>query len=203
MKGGRPLHIGILDIQGSVEEHFCMLEQTAIESEDHITIVPVKKPEHLTMLDGLIIPGGESTVMAKLMKEYELDIAMKKRVAEGMCVYGTCAGAILVSKKIEEEVRFEPLGFIETTVKRNGYGRQRDSFEAQIDFDGEQISAVCIRAPQITEIGENVTVLAKREGDILAARNEHVLVTTFHPELTLDTTVHHYFIEMCMKKNPA
>ncbi|PIT86913.1 MAG: pyridoxal 5'-phosphate synthase glutaminase subunit PdxT [Candidatus Magasanikbacteria bacterium CG10_big_fil_rev_8_21_14_0_10_43_6] len=190
--------IGVLDIQGSVEEHAAMLGRL-----DHVEVRMVKKLEYLKELDGLVIPGGESTVMAKLMREYELDVAIKEDVSRGMCVYGTCAGAILVSSNVKGEERFAPLGLIDITVQRNGYGRQLDSFETVVHFDDENISAVFIRAPQLTKVGKGVQILSTYKDEIVAVRNQQVLVTTFHPELTDSTVVHRYFVEMCIKKNPT
>lgn len=196
MKEDKDVRIGILDIHGSVEEHTDLCTRLGVQA------TMVKKPEHLLSLDGLIIPGGESTVMAKLMQEYGIDVAIKREVERGICVYGTCAGAILLSRHIEEESRFEPLGLINISVRRNGYGRQLDSFETTVSFQGFDVPAVFIRAPQITEVGDDVHCISEQEGIMIAAENKQILVTTFHPELTHDTTVHRYFIQKCIQKNP-
>jgi pyridoxal 5'-phosphate synthase pdxT subunit len=181
--------IGILDIQGSVEEHFECLLGLGVELE------LVKKPEQLDECDGLIIPGGESTTVGKLIKKWKLEGAIKSRVKKGMAVWGTCAGAILLA---------EDLGLIDAKVDRNAYGRQLDSFEAEVDFNppevgygGTAVPGVFIRAPKITFTGGAVETLAKYKGDVVAAKEGNIMITTFHPELTHDLTVHRYFLEMC------
>ncbi len=174
------MKIGILNIQGSVAEHLEALRKLDVE------VVLVKKPEDLRGLEGLILPGGESTTIGKLMDFAGLKKELKQRVKRGMAVWGTCAGAILMSQ----------LGLINIEVERNAYGGQQESFETEVDFDGIKIPAIFIRAPKILQMGEDCEVLAKYDDDIVAVREEKMLVTTFHPELTDNLSVHRYFLEV-------
>lgn len=193
------MKIGILDIQGSVEEHFGSLGKCGIEA------VLVKKPEDLRGISGLIIPGGESTTIGKLLKRFGLFEEISDRVRKGMPIWGTCAGAILLAKKIVEQGEkcvIDNLNLMDITVSRNAYGRQIDSFETGIEFDfGEvglkKIPAVFIRAPKIVEIGKGVKTLARCGNDIVAVRKKNLFATTFHPEMTDNLEVHKYFIGMC------
>ncbi len=190
------MKIGVLDIQGSVEEHFDALGLLDAEVEP----VLVKRVVDFEGLDGLIIPGGESTTVSKLLRKFKLDQVLKDRVREGMAVWGTCAGAILLGREIggsSETGDVEPLGLIDITVDRNAYGRQLDSFEAEVEFDGKSVPGVFIRAPRISRVGDAVEALAKFKNEIVAAREGHVLVTTFHPEMTEDLSVYRYFVGMC------
>lgn len=198
------MQIGVLDIQGSVKEHAEALERAGAQ------VVMVKKLEDLRRVDGLIIPGGESTTIGKLLERFGLGKEIARR-AKGeaeqkpMPLWGTCAGAILIAKKIIGKQSADKLNLMDITVERNAYGRQLDSQETEIEFltgDGgkkvsTKIPAVFIRAPRIAEVGENVQILAKYKDDIVAARQENLLATTFHPEMTDDTTVHRYFMDMC------
>lgn len=183
--------IGVLGLQGAVEEH---LNQIKAAGEQAII---VKKPEQLKEIDGLIIPGGESTTMRKLMDRYGFMEPIKTFFELKKPVFGTCAGMVLAAKKLtgDEEAY---LGLMDISVKRNGFGRQRDSFEAQLSIKGieEPFTTVFIRAPFAEEIGEDVEVLALYEDHVVAARQEHVLVSAFHPELTGDNRFIQLFIEM-------
>lgn len=192
------MKIGILDIQGSVEEHLEMLKKIK-----NVEVVLVKKNEDWKDLKGLIIPGGESTTVGKLLRRFGLRDEIIKRVKKGMAVWGTCAGAILLAKKIVGKENADSLKLMNITVERNAYGRQIDSFETQVEFDcgvgafGYKCPAIFIRAPKILEVGKNVEVLAEYKGEIVAAREKNMLVTNFHPELTDDEEVHKYFVKMC------
>jgi 5'-phosphate synthase pdxT subunit len=159
----------------------------------------VRLPEHLAGLDGLIIPGGESTAQARLIDAYELREPIKERSANGMAVWGTCAGMVLLAKELTDD-RPDPLNLMDIDVERNGYGRQIDSFELDLDvasFPSGAFRAVFIRAPKIQRVGEHVTVLTSLPtGDVVAAKEGNVLVTAFHPELTEDTRFHTYFASM-------
>lgn len=177
--------IGILDIQGSVEEHFAILDGI---KKDRFTPVLVKTVEDIRNLSGLILPGGESTAILKLLQKYNLDKEIVNQVKNGIPVWGTCAGGILLEK----------LGLIDIEVERNAYGGQLHSFETELDFDGKKIPGVFIRAPKISKIGESVEVLSKYEGNAVAVRKNNVLITTFHPELTNNIALHEYFVEMCL-----
>ncbi len=189
--------VGVLDIQGSVIEHVKSLRGLGAE------VVQVKTADDLQQISGLIIPGGESTTIGKLLQRFGLDKAIKNRAAEGMAVWGTCAGAILLAKKIvgAGAEKVSSLALMDIEIERNAYGRQLDSFETDITFEidskPEQIPAVFIRAPQILKIGPKVKVLAKHGTEIIAAREDNFLATSFHPELTTSQVVHKYFLELC------
>ena len=185
------MKIGILDIQGSVEEHFEDLGKCGVE------VVLVKKVEDLSGLCGLIIPGGESGTVGKLLREFELRELIIEEEKKGMCVWGTCAGAILLAKEVVGDEGADVLGLMDISVKRNAYGRQLDSFEGEVEFFGKKIHGVFIRAPKIMRVGENVEVLSKYDRDSVVVREKNLLITTFHPELTDDLTIHKYFVEMC------
>ena len=183
--------IGVLALQGAFIEHEHMLSRIGADSFE------IRNREGLSRsMDGLIIPGGESTVMGKLLDELDMTEPLKRLIAEGLPVFGTCAGLILLAGRIENDSR-RYLGTMDITALRNAYGRQLGSFSAIGDFGGlGEIPMTFIRAPYISKTGENVTVLAKAGGRIAAARQGNILVTAFHPELNDDTTVHRYFINM-------
>ena len=169
----------MLAIQGSVEEHIAALEACGAE------VLPVRTCEDLAKVDALVMPGGESTTIRKLMALEGLDKALATRIKKGMPVYGTCAGAILLED------------FMDIKVKRNAYGGQLDSFEADIDFESRPFHAVFIRAPKIFNPGPDVEILAKYGKEVIMCRQGNILVSTFHPELTDDLRVHKYFLKMC------
>lgn len=181
--------IGILALQGAVREHAAALGQAGA------TPVVVKQTGELACLDGLIIPGGESTTIGKLMVKYGFVDAIKDFAAQGRPIYGTCAGLILVAKRVSEGT--QPwLELMDIEARRNAFGRQQESFEAAVEiatFD-KPFTGVFIRAPWIEKAGLGVTVLAEYDGKIVMAEEKNVLVTAFHPELTDDTRVHEYFI---------
>lgn len=181
--------IGILALQGAVREHAAALGQAGA------TPVVVKQTGELACLDGLIIPGGESTTIGKLMVKYGFVDAIKDFAAQGRPIYGTCAGLILVAKRVSEGT--QPwLELMDIEARRNAFGRQQESFEAALEiatFD-KPFTGVFIRAPWIEKAGLGVTVLAEYDGKIVMAEEKNVLVTAFHPELTDDTRIHEYFI---------
>jgi len=197
-EGGKK-SIGVLDIQGSVEEHFSVLGKCGVRA------ILVKKNEDLRGISGLIIPGGESTTIGKLIKRFGLFEEIIKAHEQGMAIWGTCAGAILLAKKIKPEGEKEiinSLRLLDVEIARNAYGRQIDSFETEIKFEfgkkvHKKIPAVFIRAPKILDVGKGVKVLAKFNNEIVAVMQENLLATTFHPEMTDDLSVHEFFIEMC------
>ena len=161
--------------------------------------VPVKYARDLEGLDGLVLPGGESTTLGKLMGKYGIDTAVKERAEQGMPIYGTCAGLILLARDIpgSEQPR---LGLMNVTVKRNAFGRQVDSFETDLavpELGEPPFRAVFIRAPYIEAVGPGVEVLARHDDKIVAARQGRYMVSAFHPELTGDARFHAYFLEMC------
>ena len=186
------MKIGVLALQGAFREHIEALERLGVQA------VEVRLPEQLDGLDGLIIPGGESTAIGRLADKYGLREAIRRYIEAGKPVYGTCAGMILMSRDVGRD---QPLlGAMDVQVARNAFGRQLDSFETDLDVPAlgeEPFPAVFIRAPKIDSVGEGVDVLAKLEdGTAVAARQENMLVTAFHPELTDDLRFHRYFLAM-------
>jgi len=185
--------IGVLALQGDFAEHLAVLRTLGIDTRE------VRLPAELEELDGLIIPGGESMTMAKLMDSYALREPIRERVREGMAVWGTCAGLILLAKGLEDD-RPEPLGLMDMDVARNAFGRQVDSFEADLPVAvlGEQpFHAVFIRAPVIKQLRNGIQELASLpDGGVVAVRQERMLATAFHPELTDDARFHEYFLSM-------
>lgn len=185
------MKVGVLAIQGDVSEHKKILADLGVEVSE------VRTPADLEGVDGLIIPGGESTAIGKLMVEYGLDKAIPARARGGMPVYGTCAGMILMAR---EATGGEPplLRLMDISVARNAYGRQVDSFETDIEIPGfgRPLHAVFIRAPMIERAGKGVQVLASIDGHPVLARQENLLVSSFHPELAPDDRIHRYFLEM-------
>ncbi len=186
------MKIGVLALQGAFREHIEALRRLGAEA------VEVRLPEQLEGLDGLIIPGGESTAIGKLAVKYGLQEAIRRYAAGGKPVYGTCAGMILLSRDVGRD---QPLlGMMDVKVERNAFGRQLDSFETNLEIAalGEKpFPAIFIRAPRIEEVGKGVDVLASLpNGTPVAARQQNMLVTAFHPELTDDLRFHKYFLEM-------
>lgn len=163
----------------------------------------VKKPEHLKDISGLIIPGGESTVIDKLSKIFELREPIRNLIQKGLPVFGTCAGLILLANKlVDGTATQETFGGLEITVQRNAFGSQVDSFESDVEFDGIAVKAAFIRAPIVTSVGADIQVLATLNGGrIVAVRQKNLLGISFHPEVTGETRVHQYFVEMCKTAN--
>ncbi|MBT2229711.1 pyridoxal 5'-phosphate synthase glutaminase subunit PdxT [Nonomuraea sp. NEAU-A123] len=185
--------IGVLALQGSVREHVRMLQEAGASA------IAVRRPAELDAVDGLVIPGGESTTMWKLADTFDLLDPLRIRIKEGMPAYGSCAGMIMLADRIEDGVDGQQtIGGIDMVVRRNAFGRQVDSFEADLDFAGEPVHAIFIRAPWVESVGADVEVLGTAEpGDrIVAVRQGPLLATSFHPELTGDTRVHRYFVDM-------
>lgn len=191
------LVIGVLALQGDVREHVAAIEALGNEA------LPVRRAGELASVDALILPGGESTAIWRLMRAFELLDPLRERVAEGMPTYGSCAGMILLADRVLDAVAGqETIGGLDVTVRRNAFGRQVDSFEAEISIPviGETpIHAVFIRAPWVEQVGESVQVLGSVEFEGLshpvAIRQGHLLATSFHPELTGDLRIHKYFID--------
>lgn len=193
--------IGVLALQGSFIEHIAILERLGVEPP------AVKLPKDLVGLDGLIIPGGESTTIGKLAATYRLKDEIKRLGEDGLPVWGTCAGMIMLAREIEAATQ-PHLGLMDIEVSRNAFGRQVESFEADLaipvlesvsseEEKGKGFRAVFIRAPSIKRVGEGVEVLATLdEGVIVAAQQRNLLATAFHPELTEDTRFHRYFLKM-------
>lgn len=188
------MNIGILGYQGSVIEHQRMLELLGVEYRI------VKKPEDLIGIDGIIFPGGESTTISKLMHIFGLFIPLQTAIANGLPVFGTCAGMILLAKEIIGENSH--LGLMDIKVRRNAYGSQLDSFSTNVvvpEFSSIEIPLVFIRAPWIEEVGTNVKIFCQLQNRIVCARQNNILVSSFHPELTSDLSVHRYFLNMIEK----
>jgi pyridoxal 5'-phosphate synthase pdxT subunit len=175
------MRIGVLAVQGNFREHAAMLRRLGAEP------VEVRKPEQLDGLDGLVIPGGESTAIMRLVRLYGLEEAI--RVFAGP-VLGTCAGMILLDRR--------HLGVLDLEVERNAYGRQVASFEADLSLEGDEqpLRGVFIRAPRVADVGPGVEVLAELDGEPVLMRDGHVIVASFHPELTDDTRVHERFLDL-------
>jgi 5'-phosphate synthase pdxT subunit len=190
--------IGVLALQGDFALHVKALARCRADGAA-ITVVEVRKPEELEDLDGLIIPGGESTTLLKLMDEWQFVPALEKFHAGGKPIFGTCAGLILLAREVTSPHQFS-LGFIDLGVERNAYGRQRESFaaegEAELEGGRRPIEMVFIRAPRIRRVGPGVETLARHRDEPVMAREGRVLVASFHPELTGDTAVHEYFCRM-------
>ncbi len=191
--------IGILALQGSFREH----AETILRLKEELKVEPVlvKLPRQLEKIDALIIPGGESTTIWKLLKTYKFIEGIKTLAREGLPIYGTCAGMIILSKRIEGNntvSSLSPMGLIDITVRRNAFGRQLESFEEDLNIPvlGEQpVRGVFIRAPLIEKAGPHVKVIARlRDSTIVAAEEKNILVSAFHPELTQDIRFHRYFI---------
>ena len=187
------MRIGVLALQGDFALHARVLEQCGVAA------VEVRKPVELDEVDGLIMPGGESTTLLKLIDAWDFVPALEKFNSAGKPIFGTCAGLILLAREVESPKQLS-LGLIDVTVVRNAYGRQRESFEAsgtaKLGPDPSQLEMVFIRAPRITRVGPGVETLARHGNDAVLVRQGTVLVGTFHPELTEDTAVHGYFCRM-------
>lgn len=193
------MNIGVLALQGSYKEHMDSLSKL-----ENVWAVEVKKPEHLKNLSGLIIPGGESTTIGKLLRESRLEEPIKEKVLKGMPLWGTCAGMILMAKEITNE-SYKYLGIMDIAVRRNAYGGQLDSFctKAVVPTIAEyEIPLVFIRAPWIERVWGNAEVVLSVEGRIVAARQGNMLATSFHPELTEDLAFHRYFSNMVREFSP-
>jgi 5'-phosphate synthase pdxT subunit len=195
--------IGVFALQGDVREHLAALGKADVIAR------PVRRPAELDEVDALVIPGGESTTMSKLSEDFGLLDPIRDRIAAGMPAYGSCAGMIMLATDLlDGRPDQRTFGGIDMTVRRNAFGRQVDSFESDVDFagiDGEPVHAVFIRAPWVEKVSGDVEILGRATaadngggaaGRIVAVRQGNLLATSFHPELTGDLRVHHYFVEM-------
>jgi 5'-phosphate synthase pdxT subunit len=189
-------NVGVLALQGDTREHLAALTEAGAQAST------VRRRSELDAVDALVIPGGESTTISLLLREFDLLEPLRQRLADGMPAYGSCAGMILLAGEILDAGapgrEAEALGAIDMTVRRNAFGRQVDSFEGDIDVLGldEPVRAVFIRAPWVERIGPGVEVLARADGHIVAVRQGPVLATAFHPEMTGDRRVHTLFVDM-------
>ncbi|AIQ26852.1 glutamine amidotransferase [Paenibacillus sp. FSL P4-0081] len=192
------MRIGVLALQGAVTEHIVSIEKTGAQG------LPIKRVEQLEEIEGLIIPGGESTTIGKLMRKYGFIEAIREFAGQGKPIFGTCAGMIVLAKHIAGG---EPghLELMDITVARNAFGRQRESFECDLEVKGiaEPVRAVFIRAPLINEVGPDVDVLTIYKDEIVTARQGNLLVSSFHPELTDDYRLHQYFADMVEDSSAA
>ena len=190
---GKRRRVGVLGLQGDFQEHLEVLREIDVDAVD------VRKPEQLEDVDALIIPGGESTTISKLSDLYGLTERIRERARQGMPVWGTCAGAIFLAKRVPGRPQ-TILSLMDMTVERNAFGRQVDSFEADLDvpkLGAGPFHAVFIRAPKITEVGKGVQVLSRLDdGTIVAAQQNKLLATSFHPELTPDHRFHRYLVDL-------
>lgn len=194
--------IGVLALQGDVREHLAALRSLGVDA------VGVRRTSELDAVDALVLPGGESTTIDKLLRAFELDGPVRERLRAGMPAYGSCAGMILLADRIVGGIEGQrTLGGVDVTVRRNAFGRQVDSFETDLVIDGVEdgatrpVHAVFIRAPWVEEVGPAATVLGRVEdgpvaGRIVAVRQGPLLVTSFHPEVTGDTRVHRLFVQI-------
>ena len=192
------MKIGVLALQGDFHEHLSCFKKLNVDACE------VRSISDIDSINGLVIPGGESTAISKLLKFTKLDAKIKEKCSEGMPIWGTCAGLIMISKQISENDP-KPLGLLDITTSRNYYGRQIDSFIENIKFDSYEnlFEAVFIRAPAIINVGKDIKIIAKSDDNIpVAVRHNNILGTSFHPELTRDLRIHKYFKEMIDIINP-
>lgn len=185
------MNVGVLALQGAFREHKQALERLGA------TVKEIRLPQDLSGLQGVIIPGGESTTMAKLMKAYNLDTGLTTYFEEGGALWGTCAGAIVIAKELLKHPEQPHLGLMDIDVERNAYGRQVDSFEVDVPVKGLKtpFRTIFIRAPRIARVGEGLETLAEFKGDPIMVKGERLLATVFHPELSGDDRVHQLFLE--------
>ena len=190
--------IGVLAMQGAYKEHINILQDLDVSP------VEIRNKNDLQNIDGIIIPGGESTTMGKLIRTLDIYDDLKEKIESGMPVWGTCAGMILLAKSICNDDTVH-LGTMDIEVKRNAYGRQLGSFntKSKVKDIGEDIEMVFIRAPYIENVDDNVKVLSVVDNNIVAAKENNMLVTSFHPELTSDYRVHKYFLKMVENNKKA
>ncbi len=191
------MRVGVFALQGDVREHLQLLTSLGVES------IEVRNAEQLATVDGFIIPGGESTTISKLIDIFGLRDDLLAYISSGNPVYGTCAGMIMLASEVMDAASGQQsLKAMDISVRRNAFGSQLDSFEASIEFAGRTVDAAFIRAPIVERVGEQVQVLSKlSSGAIVAVRQGNLLATSFHPELTGDSTVHEYFLGMISKSH--
>jgi 5'-phosphate synthase pdxT subunit len=196
--------VGVLALQGDVREHRAMLERAGART------TAVRRPDELADLDGIVLPGGESTTMYKLARTFDLFEPLRRAIRAGLPAYGTCAGMIMLADHLENaQAGQETIGGLDVVVRRNAFGRQVDSFEADIDVTGldDHFHAMFIRAPWVEKVGQDVEVVARVAGGeavgrIVAVRQANLLATSFHPEITGDHRMHALFVDM-VRSRPA
>lgn len=195
------MRIGVIAIQGNVEEHVEALKKALKQAKLEAEVVKIKRKGTVPLCDALILPGGESTTLGRLMEREGISSEIRKAANSGIPVLGTCAGLVLLAKHGDEQVEKtkQPLLLLmDVRVNRNAFGRQKESFESLVDFKGltDPFNAIFIRAPCITEAGKGVEILSTYGGYIVAARQKNILALAFHPELTDDLRIHLYFLKM-------
>ncbi|MCV0399759.1 MAG: pyridoxal 5'-phosphate synthase glutaminase subunit PdxT [Nitrosarchaeum sp.] len=197
------INVGILAIQGDVQENIDATKRAVTELGLDGNVIPVKTPEEISSLDGLIIPGGESTTIGHLSLVNSSLKKIKEKIEKGMPVLGICAGMIMLSKTAADRIigkTDQPLlEFLDIKLERNSFGRQRDSFQADISMDSIDIpvfNGVFIRAPSVSDVGSGVQILSKFNDKIVAVKQGNIIGTAFHPELTQDTSLHKYFVNL-------
>lgn len=196
-----PIRVGVLAVQGAVSEHLDALRRAATKRGWDVEAVPVRTPQDLAGVHGLVLPGGESTTISRLLRSGRLQDSVVQRGAKGdLALFGTCAGLILLSTSAKHDVAskdIQLLGLLDAEVDRNAFGRQKDSFESALAVEGiGTMPAVFIRAPVLTKAWEPTKILAKNDRGIVAVRKGRILGTAFHPELTEDTRLHELFLEL-------
>ncbi|MDO8578347.1 MAG: pyridoxal 5'-phosphate synthase glutaminase subunit PdxT [Dehalococcoidales bacterium] len=197
LAGGGKVRVGVLAAQGAFAEHIAALKRLGVDA------IPVRVPEELDGIKGLIIPGGESTTISKLMLAYKLSDKIIKLAGKGIPIWGTCAGMILISNEISDANGVKPLGLMDITVRRNAFGRQKESFEAELKIPvlgKKPFPGVFIRAPLIEKVKSGEVLAKLGDRTIVAARQGQFLVTAFHPELTDDMRFHQYFLDIIKGK---
>ena len=191
--------IGVLGIQGAISEHVSLMTHALRETHTRGNVTIVKEKDDIETIDALIIPGGESTTLSKLLQQLGLyDRIIQRLKKHSLCIMGTCAGCVLLAKEIVGNHVIQPLQAMDMQVERNAFGRQRESFETAIEFTefSKPYHAVFIRAPVITKIWGDCTILATVDKKVIAARQDNTLALSFHPELTQDFRMHSYFLAM-------
>ena len=200
--------IGVLGLQGDIEENVAATNQALQELHINGNVEMVRYPEEIERIDGLILPGGESTVQSSLVAIQRSMPVIKKRISEGMPVLGTCAGMIMLSKRaydrIVGDIKQKLIGNLDIVIERNAFGRQNDSFEADLSLSilgNEAFKGVFIRAPAVSEVGKDVEVIGKLNNKIVAVKQKNIIGTSFHPELSGDSRMHRHLINMALKFN--
>jgi len=195
------MRIGIIAIQGNVQEHVNAIQRALDRAGEQGDVIKIKHKGLVPTCDALILPGGESTTLGRLMEKEGISPEIRKAAKEGIPILGTCAGLVLLAKGGDEQVKKTGqslLSLMDIMVNRNAFGRQKESFECLIHFKGldAPFNAIFIRAPSITWFGKDVEVLSEYNGVIIAAKQKNILALAFHPELTDDPRIHHYFLKM-------
>ena len=198
--------IGVLGLQGDVEENVAATNQALQELHINGNVDVVRYPEEIERIDGLILPGGESTVQSSLVAIQRSMPVIKKRISEGMPVLGTCAGMIMLSKRAYDRIvgdtKQKLIGNLDIVIERNAFGRQNDSFEADLSLNmlgNEAFKGVFIRAPAVSEVGKDVDVIGKLNNKIVAVKQKNIIGTSFHPELSGDSRMHRHLINMVLE----